>query len=41
MVEEFRSQQIKEKPVYEYDKNRTDARQMPINFYIKNRDELK
>jgi hypothetical protein len=30
-----RTQQQKDKPLYAYEKNRTDSLQMPINFYMK------
>jgi hypothetical protein len=29
---------IKDKPVYDHQKNRTDSLQMPINYYIKQKD---
>jgi hypothetical protein len=34
---EVKSQQLEgqEKPVYAYEKNRTDTHQMPLNFYLK------
>lgn len=30
------SQQINSKPLYDYNKNRTDAAQLPLNFFIRN-----
>ena len=29
----------REKPVYDFQKNRTDSLQMPINFYMKGKEE--